>query len=152
MEWSKNVQETIKTWTDSQQRMVEGITKVMLDVATPPSTNAWEFSTGLWEKGVQGFLATQADSAKLWIRGVFAVTGKADPNGELAQHLLQMTRLTTEFQEQFWQGWFTTLKRLDPIKNANWINELQPLTESWRENIQRAIKLQEEWLQSVVSS
>src|SRR5262249_23118327 len=147
MDLAKNMQETVKTWTDAQQRMVEGITKVMLDVTTPPSANAWEFSTELWKKGVQGFLATQADCAKLWIRGVSSVASKADVNGELAQNLQQMTKLSIEFQEQFWEGWFTTLKRLDPVKNADWIKELQPLTAAWSENIQKAIKLQEEWLQ-----
>jgi hypothetical protein len=151
MDWSKQMQETIKTWTDSQQRILEGITNIMLEMAAPPSTNPWEFSIDLWEKGVKGFLATQNDWTRLWIRGVSAVTNQPD-NSEWAQRIQQMTKLTLEFEEQFWQGWFTTLKQLDPIKNANVINELKPLTEAWSANVQRGIQLQEEWLQSAVNT
>jgi hypothetical protein len=151
MDWSKQMQETIKTWTDSQQRMLEGITKIMVEMAAPPTTNPWEFSIGLWEKGVNGFLETQADWTRLWIRGVNAATNKPE-TGDWAQRVEQMTKLTLEFQEQFWQDWFTTLKQIDPIKNANWIAELQPLTEGWSAMVQRSIKFQEEWLQSAVNS
>ena len=151
MDWSKQMQETIKTWTDSQQRMLEGITKIMVEMAAPPTTNPWEFSLDLWEKGVHGFLETQTDWTRLWIRGVSAVTNRPE-NSEWAQRIQQMTKLTLEYQEQFWEGWFSTLKQLDPIKNKKLITELQPLTEAWSANIQRAIQFQEEWLQSAINA
>ncbi len=152
MDWSKQLQETIKTWTDSQQRILEGVTKVMLEMAAPPATNAWEGGIDLWEKGVRGFLETQADGTRLWIRGAAAVVNKSEQNSAWVQNVQQMTKLTTEFQEQFWKGWFATLRQLDPIKNATLIAEAQPLIESWSENMRRAIQLQEEWLQSAVNA
>ncbi len=152
MDWSKQMQEAIKTWTDSQQKILEGVTKVMLEMVAPPSTNAWEAGIDLWEKGVRAFLETQADWTRLLMRGAATVVNKSDPNGEWVERVQQITKLTTEFQEQYWKVWFSMLRQLDPIKNATLISEARSLTESWIENIQRAIKLQEEWLQSAINA
>ncbi len=150
MDVSKQLQEAIKTMTDSEKRVVDAVTKVITDIATPPTTNPWEFSVDLWEKGVNGFLATQQDWTTLLLRGVSVATGKVDTNGEFNQRLGELTKLTLEYQGKIWETWFAILKQIDPVKNATVLAEIKPLTESWSENVRRAIQLQEEWLQSAL--
>src|SRR5262249_8173310 len=131
MDRSNPIEDTIKTWTDAQIRLVDGVGKAMLRLATPPSADPYEFSLDLWEKGVRNYLAMQDDWASLWLRSLAAASGKSDQPGEQLQRLREMARLTSEFQDKFWEAWFTALKRLDPIKNAGWRDEFRPLAESW---------------------
>ncbi|HLY27011.1 MAG TPA: hypothetical protein VKQ72_11775 [Aggregatilineales bacterium] len=150
MDISKQLQEAIKTMTDSEKRVLEVVTKAVTDIATPPSTNPWEFSVDLWEKGVKGFLTTQQDWTALLLRGVGAATTKVDTTGEWSERLGELTKLTLEYQTKIWEAWFAILKQIDPVKNATILKEIKPLTESWSENVRRAIQLQEEWLQSAL--
>jgi hypothetical protein len=150
MDVSKQLQDALKTMTDSEKRVLEVVTKVITDITTPPSTNPWEFSVDLWEKGVKGFLSTQQDWTNLLLRGVNTATNKVDTTGEWNERLGELTKMTLEFQSKIWEAWFAILKQIDPVKNAAVLNELKPLTESWSENVRRAIQLQEEWLQSAL--
>ena len=151
MDVSKQMQEAIKTWTDSQKRILEGMTKIVVDFAAPPSLNPWEYSIDLWEKGVKSFLETQQGWSSLLIRGANTATNTVDKDGEWGQRVEDLTKLTIEFEQKIWEAWFSILKQIDPVKNATTLNELKPLTESWSENVHRAIQLQEEWLQSAIN-
>jgi hypothetical protein len=151
MDWSKQLQDTIKTWTDSQKRLLEGVGKVVQQIPAP-STTPWEFSVDLWEKSVRSFLDAQREWLGLWIRGIGAVVNKPDQDAQWSSQAQEITRLTIEFQKLFWENWFFTLKQLDPIKYAGKVTDVQPLAISWTANMHRAIQLQEEWLQSAVSA
>jgi hypothetical protein len=151
MDMSKQLQDAIKTWTNSQKKILEDVTKVVTDFTAPPTSNPWETSLDLWEKGVNGFLESQQDWSGLLIRSVDITTNKGETNGEWSQRVEELTKLNIELQHKSWQTWFAVLKQLDPVERAAFINELKPLTETWSDNVHRAIELQEEWLQSAIN-
>lgn len=145
MDWSKQVQDTLKVWTDSQKRLLDGAAKMVQQIPTP-TTNPWEFSVDVWEKSVTGFLDAEREWLNLWVRGIGAVVNKPEQEAQWSEQAQEITTLTIEYQKLFWESWFFTLKQLDPIKFASKQQELQLLAASWTMNMKQAIELQKEWM------
>lgn len=151
MDWSKQAQDMMKTWTDTQQKIMDSMVKTMKEMNTGPTASTWETTIENWEKSVRNFLQTQADWANMWPRGLNSMPNVPGQNMDWQQQIQQMVRLMTEYQEQFWTGWFTVLKRLDPAKTSESFNsDMQKMVESWIENAQRMLAMQAEWLRNVV--
>jgi hypothetical protein len=151
MDVTKQMQDAIKTWTSSQRRIIDEVTKVVTDITTPPAANPWETSLDLWKKGVSGFLETQENWSALLVQGVDIATNRDDRSPEWTKRVSELTKLQLELEQKSWETWFAILEQIDPIENANFLKELQPLTETWSENLHRAIELQDEWLQAAIN-
>jgi hypothetical protein len=147
MEWTKQSEEMLKTWTDAQKKMWDECMKVMQGFGQSPSTQVWERTVDTWNQTIQQFLDAQVQGARLWTDNVTKAKGtdEATEWGKQSQDLV--TRLT-ETQKQLWGNWFELVKKLDPSNMMNWTRDGQKFVQTWQETMQNAFNAQTEWLRT----
>src|SRR5215471_4937019 len=116
MDWSKQIQDTFKIYSDAQSKMVEGVTKVIHELTTPPTTTTWGDTIDRWERVSRDVRKMQADWTDLWIRGIAVTTNNSQEMAEWTKQVRQLSDIMNEYQDQYWHTWLTVLKQLDPTK------------------------------------
>lgn len=176
MDWNKQANEMIKTWTGTQQKVYEGWLNSMQLMATPQSPEAWQKTVDTWRSTVKQALEAQMELTKLWAESVAtaSVNMPSMPNMptmnnmpgmtmvpnmptnmvEWTRQMLEMTRTWTESQMRFSENWFDTLKKADPAKMAQqWdMAQAQQIMATWQEAAQKAVEAQTEFSKMMMSA
>src|SRR6266487_4845143 len=147
MEWAKQSEEMLKTWTDAQKKMWDDCMKAMQGFGKSPSTEVWEKTVDTWNQTIQRFLDAQVEGARLWAENVTKAKGTEETAAWAKQGQDLITRLT-ETQKQLWGNWFELVKKLDLSNMMNWTRDGQKFVQNWQETIQKAFDAQTEWLRT----
>jgi hypothetical protein len=166
MDWNKQANEMIKTWTGTQQKVYEGWLTSMQLMAAPQSPEAWQKTVETWRGTVKQALEAQVELTRLWAESVSAAAVNmpsmpsmpsmpgmaAMPNMptsvvEWTRQMLEMTRTWTESQMRFSENWFDTLKKAEPgVLAQNWdMAQAQQIMATWQEAAQKAVEAQNEF-------
>jgi hypothetical protein len=172
MDWNKQANEMIKTWTGTQQKVYEGWLTSMQLMAAPQSPEAWQKTVETWRGTVKQALEAQVELTRLWAESVSAAAvnmpsmptmpgmpGMTSMPGmpgmpnvptsvvEWTRQMLEMTRTWTESQMRFSENWFDTLKKADPGMLAqSWdMTQAQQIMATWQEAAQKAVEAQGEF-------
>jgi hypothetical protein len=151
MEWAKQSEELLKTWTDAQKRMWDECMKVMQGFGQSPSTQAWEKTVDTWDHTMQKFLDAQVEGARVWAETIAKTKGSENAAEWAKQGQDLVTRLT-ETQKQLWGNWFDLVKKLDASNMMNWGRDGQKFVQTWQETIQKAFNAQTEWLRTTAQT
>lgn len=171
MDWQKQANEMIRTWTGTQQKVWETWTSSMQLMATPQSPEAWQRTVETWRGTVKQALESQVELTRLWAEGVAAsavnmpstpsVPGvPAMPAGssaamvEWTRQMLEMTRAWTETQVRFSENWFELLKKAEPgALSQSWdANQAQRIMATWQDAAQKAVEAQNEFSKMVLKA
>jgi hypothetical protein len=147
MEWTKQSEEMLKTWTEGQKKMWDDCMKVMQGFGQSPSTQAWEKTVDTWNQTIQKLLDAQVEGARLWAEKITKAKG-AEQGAEWAKQGQDLIARVTETQKQLWANWFELVKKLDPSNVTNWTRDGQKFMQTWQETIQKAFNAQTEWLRT----
>lgn len=159
MDWQKQANDMLKTWTGSQQKVWETWVSSMQLAATPQSPEAWQRTVETWRGTVRQALESQVELTRLWAESVAASSvsmpstpamGGVSPTTsmvEWSRQMLEMTRSWTETQVRFSENWFDLLKRAEPASLAQSWNpaQAQKILASWQEASQKAVEAQAEF-------
>jgi hypothetical protein len=164
MDWQKQANEMIKTWTGTQQKVWETWVSSMQLMASPQSPEAWQRTVETWRGTVKQALESQVELTRLWAEGVAAsavsmpsapsVPGMPAMGGaptaamvEWTRQMLEMTRSWTETQVRFSENWFELLKKAEPGSMAqSWnADQAQKIMATWQEAAQKAVEAQNEF-------
>ncbi len=153
MDWTKQAEEMLKTWTTSQQSMWDSWLKTIQGVGTTQTTETWEKSIETWKDSVQRALEAQNSWTKFWAESVVASSGSNKQTSDWSNQMVEMTKKWTDTQAQLWNSWFETIKKADPSAMAqNWnAEEMQKIVGSWQEAAQKAMEAQMEWTRMLTS-
>lgn len=172
MDWTKQANEMLKTWTGAQQKVWETWASSMQLMAAPQSPEAWQKTVETWRGTVRQALESQVELTRLWAEGVAAsavsmpsapqIPGMpAMPTGapsaamvEWTRQMLEMTRSWTETQVRFSENWFELLKKAEPASMAqSWdAGQAQKIMATWQEAAQKALEAQTEFSKMMMSS
>ena len=151
MEWAKQSEEMLKSWTETQKKMWDEWTKAMQSFGKSPSTEAWEKTVETWNQTIQKVLDGQVEGARLWAENVTTTKGTPQEMTEWAKQGQDIITRWTETQKQLWGHWFEVVKKLDASNILNWPRDGQKFLQGWQETIQKAQDAQAEWLRTTTT-
>ncbi|MEI7771175.1 MAG: hypothetical protein WCI67_14375 [Chloroflexales bacterium] len=173
MDWTKQANDMIKTWTGTQQKVWDAWLNSAQLAAAPQSAESWQKIVETWRGTVKQALESQLQLTQLWAEGVAAASvslpsvpglprlpslpslpGVPTTPVEVTRQILEMTRSWTDTQVRFSENWFDVLKKVDPSAlSQSWDpTQAQKIISSWQDAAQKAIEAQNELGRLVVSA
>jgi len=143
MDWTKQTEEMIKTWTDAQRKMWDSWMGAM---KSGDASGAWAQTVEPWQKAVEQALEAQV----AWIRSVAesvpSAPGATKEMSEWSQQMLEMMQRWTEAQKPMWERWFETLKSANVMDMAGTgAEEAKKVAQAWQDAAKKALEAQQEW-------
>lgn len=148
MDWNKQAEELLKTWTSSQQKMWDSWFKTMQGIGSPAqASEAWDKTIETWRDSVKQAMDAQTRWTQFWADSISSGPGANKQTNEWSSQMVEMTRRWAETQSQLWDSWFDTIKKSDPASmTKNWnTEEVQKIVQGWQEAAQKAMEAQMEW-------
>jgi hypothetical protein len=173
MDWTKQANDMLKTFTSTQQKVWESWIASTQLAATPQSGEAWQKTVETWRSTVKHALEQQLELTRLWAESVAATSvnmpstpsmpgmpsmpsmpGMPTNAVEWTRQMLEMTRTWTDMQVRFSENWFEMLKKAEPTAvMQNWdMNQAQKVVASWQEAAQKAVEAQNQFSQMMMHS
>lgn len=173
MDWSKQANDMIKTWTGTQQKVWDAWLNSAQLATAPQSAESWQKVVETWRGTVKQALESQLQLTQLWAEGVAATSvslpsvpglpslpnmpslpGVPTTPVEMTRQILEMTRSWTDTQVRFSENWFDVLKKVDPMSlSQSWDPaQAQKIVTSWQDAAQKAIEAQNELGRLVVNA
>lgn len=168
MDWTKQANDMIKTWTGTQQKVWDAWLNSMQLAAAPQNPETWQKMIETWRGTVKQALESQLQLTQMWAEGVAAAAvnvpglpglpalptlpGVPSTAVEWTRQVLEMTRAMTDTQVRFSENWFDLLKKADPSTLAQgWdMGQAQKIMATWQDAAQKAIDAQNEFSRMVV--
>jgi len=148
MEWTKQSEEMLKTWSETQKKLWDDCLKAMQGFGKSPGTDAWEKTVDTWNQTIQNVLDAQLEGARHWAENTTTFKGTTEETAELAKHGQELITRWTETQKQLWKNWFDLMKKLDASNMMNWARDSQKFVQSFQETLQKAVDAQAEWVRT----
>ncbi|NTU84104.1 MAG: hypothetical protein HGA45_32840 [Chloroflexales bacterium] len=170
MDWTKQANDMLKTFTSTQQKVWESWVSSMQLISTPQSPEAWQKTVDTWRGTVKYALEQQLELTRLWaesvatssvnmpnipgIPGMPALPGVPATAVEWTRQLLDVTRTWTDTQVRFSENWFELLKKAEPSTLAlNWDpTQAQKIMSTWQDAAQKAVEAQTQFSQMMVKA
>lgn len=148
MEWTQQIEEMSKQWTDMQKKLWLNWNEVAKQASTNVQSKAvWQQMVDTWKNAVYRMLDMQVESARLWSESVAANETMAG-SVQWAKQFYQMTKQTSAVQKQLWDSWFQMAEKLDPIQMQNMMEMSSQPMNLWKEMSQQAMNMQNEWMKN----
>lgn len=148
MEWTQQIEEMSKQWSDMQKKLWLNWNEVAKQASTNVQSKAvWQQMVDTWKNAVYRMLDMQVESARLWSESVAnneTMTGSV----QWAKQFYQMTKQTSAVQKQLWDSWFQMAEKLDPIQMQNMMEMSSQPMNLWKEMSQQAMNMQNEWMKN----
>jgi len=148
MEWVKQSEEMLKTWTDAQKKVWDDCMEALQGFGKSPSTKVWEKTVDTWNQTIQKSLDAQVEGARHWVKNFTTAKSTPQETAEWAKQGQEMIMRLMETQKQLWETWFEFVKKLDVSNMMNWTRDGQKFIQSWKETIQEAFEAQAESLRT----
>lgn len=152
MDWTKQAEEMLKTWTGAQKSMWDSWVNTVQGLGTNQSGETWEKSIETWQDSIKRALEAQNTWTQFWIDSITSSTGSNAQATDWAKQVNDMSKRWNDTQTQLWDNWFETMKKADPSavsKNFN-MEELQKIVQTWQEASQKAVESQMEWTRMLI--
>ncbi len=147
MEWTKQAEETFKSWTGAQKKLWDDWLKAVQGLGKSQPTEVWEKTVESWQESVKNTLDAQIEWTRLWAESLTTAKGTPKEMVEWAQQGQDMIKRWAETQRQVWESWFEVVKKLQPSTlGGNWGLEGQKFFQVWQQAIQKAQDAQAEWV------
>lgn len=149
MDWMKQSEEILKTWTDAQTRMWSAFSENVAGLGKSPSQRMWEQTIANSDELIKNTLAAQTDWLKAWVKNLEGMEGMPAEAGKSLKQFQEMAQRWTDTQEKLWEAWFGFLKKFDPTRVTTvWGETAQDPFKFWQETTKQAMDAQMEWMKS----
>ena len=159
MNWNKQMEEMVGTWTDMQRQMWDKWAQSVKGFGGPgeQGTQLWQqgYKKNLdaWEQSVHEALNAQAQWTQSWSEQLSADEAGSEATAQWIEQVQEMMKGWTAAQTQLWNAWFESVKHLDASQAAGrWESEGQQVLAAWQEASQRAQDTLAEWSNMVAES
>ena len=153
MDWTKQTEEMIKTWSDAQQKMWDSWRGAMQVGEGSRVAEGWEQAIAAWKAAVERALQAQVDWTQRWADSVASGTNTPKEMVDWSRQVVEVTQRWTESQKSLWGRYFETLQRANPSAvSASLSDEAQKVNQAWQEAVQRSLDAQQEWLRLSTSA
>ena len=146
-DWSKQFQESVKTWTEMQEQARERWAEAARSLTGSDVGTRWQQDAGkivdAWQESVKASVDFPAEQARAWAENVARADAAPKPLQEWAKRLQASAEALAGLQKQVIDTWFASLRSLTPSEGeGSW----DRLLDTWRETSQKALEAQAEWM------
>ncbi len=157
MDWTKQADAMIKTWTGTQQKMWSSWMETMQNMSSPTSPGAWEKTVESWRGTITSALEAQVELTRLWTESLQAGMSSGNMPAGMAdwtKQMLDVTKSFTETQTRLSETWFDMIKRADPSTMAQMWDptKAQDIMQNWQDASKKAMEAQSEWARMMMGN
>lgn len=145
MDWSKQTQDMLKSWSETQKKMWDAWLSGLQATGPSAATDAWQKTIDTWQKSVNDTFDAQARLTKLWLQGLKSTPAGTGSAAEWTKQAEQMFERLQHSQRQLWESCFTALKKADLRKMPGaWEQQARQIFQNWQDAARRAMEAQAE--------
>lgn len=150
MDWTKQTEEMVKAWTDTQKKMWDNwMGMLQQGPSAMPAAEVWTKTLETWEGAVKNTLETQQNWTEMWLENMTKSMGSSKEMTEWATQAQEMTKRWAEAQQQLWDSWFEMVRKMDPAKMMPGMEDSEEMFKMWQDSVQKLMNAQMEWTQMV---
>lgn len=148
MEWTQQMEEMGKQWTDMQKKLWLNWNEAAKQASTTVQAKAvWQQMLDSWKNALYRMLDMQVESARLWSESI-AAGETPEVTVQWAEQFYQMTKQSSVVQKQMWEGWFQMMEKFDPMQMQKMMEMGQQPMNFWKDMTQQAQTMQQEWMKN----
>ncbi len=145
MDWTKQTQEMLKAWTETQTKMWDAWREGLQGTGRSAATDVWQKTLETWQKSVDDTFDAQAKLSKLWLDGLRSTRANPESMTEFSKQVEQMIQQMQQTQRRLWEGCFNALKGIDPRSSSgSWEEQAHQVFQHWQDIAQKAMEAQAE--------
>jgi len=148
MSWQKQMEEMVRSWTDTQRRMWDQWMDSVKTMAPGTENVQKEYHRQLdaWEESVQTALARQQE----WAESLAADTGNDERQRELAEQWMAQAQETmrswTEAQSQMWNNWVENMGDMESMSGSGQRPYgTEDVMKAWQQAADQAQRTMQQW-------
>ena len=152
MDWTKQTEEMVKSWTDVQKKMLDQWLAPIKSLAAsqPEGAAAGEYLKGLeaWEAAVRKALDAQAQWARMWGEGLTTQKAPGDAMAAWAGQTQEMIKAWTDSNKQLWDHWLSAVQKVNPASSGAteaWKKQSESVMKAWQDAADTAQKTMSDW-------
>jgi hypothetical protein len=146
VDWTKQAEDMVKTWTDVQKTMWERTIKLAETAREDSAAETWERVSQrvveAWRESVLRALQAQAEWTRIWSERLAESAGMPTEVAESARRFHGVVQTWTDVQARLWEGWFETVQKASPEHLSSAWDQLMS---GWRQGAQRILDAQSQW-------
>ena len=147
MDWTKQTEEVVKSWTETQRKMWDNWLKT---VQQGPEqfqvANVWQKTLETWEETVKNTMSAQAEWMQMWADSFDQQQGIPKEVTQWVKQAQTMNNQWADIQQQMWQSWFELVKKVDPAKMSETLDaDGKKAFAAWQETAEKVMAAQEKW-------
>src|SRR5437764_11091751 len=103
----------VKTWADTQQKLLTDWLNTVRGFGGAPTLELWKKTVDAWQSSVKETLDTQAEWTRQWTEMLANAKGTPEEMGELARQGREQLQRWVEAERELWQGWFKIAREIN---------------------------------------
>ena len=151
MNWNRQVEDTMKNWTDMQQKTWNTFFSSMEGLTKSQETRAWEATLSMGENLLKEMFKAQSDWMSAWVDGMAKMEGLPPQALESARQFQEMSAQWNKTQADLLGNWFNFLRKMAPARPADaWTEMPQSMFKTWQDTTTAIMDAQTKWLRTWV--
>lgn len=145
MDWTKQTQEMLKSWNETQQKMWGAWLAGVQGAGQSAAADAWQKTLDTWQKSVNDTFEAQGKLVKLWLDSMQSGEGKPASLSEWSKQTEEMIARLQESQRQLWDSGFAALRKADlRSMPGSWEQQAKQIFQDWQDATRKAMEAQAE--------
>ena len=114
MNWNQQVEDMMKTWTDTQEKVWNDFFNSVQGMSKSQSARMWESTLGVGEDMLINMFKMQSEWLAAWVNGLAGMEGVPAQAIESARQFQEMATRWNKTQADLLKNWFGMLKKFAP--------------------------------------
>jgi len=140
----KNANESmLKTWSETQQKLLTDWLDTLRKLGGPPTLEFWTKTVDAWQSSVKETIDARAEWARQWTETLANAKGTPEELRDLASKGQEQLQQWAEAERDLWQGWFNIARHINfrPEPGAG-AQAGRDLVQLWQESAHKMIDAQ----------
>ena len=110
----KNTEESlVKTWAQSQQKLLTDWLDTLRRLGGTPTLELWTKTVDAWQSSVKETLNARAELTRQWTEALANAKGTPEELRELARQGREQLQTWAAAERELWQGWFNIVRHIN---------------------------------------
>jgi hypothetical protein len=110
---SKSTESSIKTWAETQQKLLTDWLDTVRRSGGTPTLELWTKTVEAWQASVKETLDARSEWTREWTETLANAKGTPEELRGLAQQGRELMQRWTDAERQVWQGWFDIVRGIN---------------------------------------
>ena len=141
MSESKSTESLIKTWAETQQKLLTNWLDTVRSFSGAPGPEIWSKTVEAWQASVKETLDAQEKWTREWTETLAHTKGTPEELRELAQQGRDLFQRWTDAERQIWQSWFNIVKDIN-FRPESGTSPQAAMIQLWQESAHKMIDTQ----------